>query len=65
MWFVPGAAARSELTDTLLSMGHRTDGYGLLYATPSVDYAQYLDENLHRQCMASIDNLGILCIQLP
>ena len=61
MWFAPGAAASSALTATLLSLGHRTDGYGLLYAMPSVDYAQHLDDKPYNQCMAGID-LGILLL---
>ena len=44
MWFAPGAAANSALTATL-PLRHRTDVYGLLDAMPSVDYAQYVDEN--------------------
>ena len=61
MWFAAGSA----VTATLLSLGHRIAGYGLLYAMASVDYAQYPDDELYQQqCMAGI-RVGIFCIQLP
>lgn len=46
MRFAAGAAAGSAVTVTLLSLCHRTAAYGLLYAMPSVDYSQYLDNTL-------------------
>ena len=60
MRFAPGAAASSALKATLLSLGHRTDVDRLFYAMHSVDYARYLEDKLHHQCMAGIDNPGIL-----
>ena len=60
MWVPAGVAASSAVTATLLSLGHRTDCYGLLFAMAAVDFAQHLDDNLYERCMTGIDHLGIL-----